>query len=168
MNCMIMGQCSNLPACNYTVSSKSTQANAQSYRQKQSLIERPSTDLRALLGCSGHVNNAFQWEHARDMLKHFWQSLYFAASWPPNAHSSICALHSYPITTASYLTHKSHSPPQSLSHHSQVNLLQLSAVQVRPTPKPAIFTKWGKKNQKTDGQEFFWSLTHQDSRFTSK
>lgn len=66
-----MGQCSNLSGYKYTVFSRSAQANTQLYRLKHSLIEQHSTDLRALLGCSGHINNAFQQEYAGDMLKWF-------------------------------------------------------------------------------------------------
>jgi len=95
INCMITGQCSNLSDYNHTAFSKSAQANTQLYRLKHSLIERHSTDRRVLLGCSGHVNNAFQPEYAGDMLKQLRDSLYFAASSPPNAHGSVCASCSY-------------------------------------------------------------------------
>lgn len=95
ISCIIMCQCSNWSAYNHTVFSKSTQANTQRHRLKPSLIERNSTDLGALLGCSGHINNGFQPQCAGDMLKWLWDSLYSSASWPPNAHSSIHASHSH-------------------------------------------------------------------------
>lgn len=86
-----MGECSHLSGCNDTVVGESAQANAQLYRLKHSLIERHSTDLRALLGCSSHVNNALQQEYAGAMLKLFRDALLLHDLMRLNG--SICALH---------------------------------------------------------------------------
>lgn len=145
-----MSQCSSWSACSHAVFSESTQASTQRHRLEPSSIPRHPTDLRALLGCSAHINDGFQpttacWGHVEAALRF---SLFFCST------SSSCTCLSACLTlTISTASCSTHTKSPSIPHHSwhAAQLVQLPVAQVRSTPKPAHFSKWGK--EKSQGRE---------------